>query len=274
MTNMAILSVGLTLVFGLLSVVFFFRARRHKRLTFTYDQSELHTKTHPEIKITFRERPIENLSRLRVVCWSSGTQEIRGDDIPMNGPPAVVFSNAVVLSVAHIRSTDDTAFIAEQYDSHSISIRFGFLNPGDCGLFEVLYEASESKTPRVQFLTRVIGGRPTDVRLFTGPLTPVESVAAFILPLTCLLATYLSAAFVRRSVTLLPDGFSITLTAAGLVLILLGGAAGSLVAVRRYVRRLHESRLPKLAKEFFTGRPYSALHRAAQETGSLTTPSA
>lgn len=266
MDKTTLLSAGLTVLFGLLSILFYFRARRHKRLTFTYDQSELHTKTHPEISIIFRDRHVENLSRLRAVCWNSGTQEIRGDDIPTNGPPALQFADAYVLSVAHVGSTEDTAFVAERRDDHSVSISFAFLNPGDCGLFEVLYEAQSSKLPSVQFLTRVIGGRPTDTRLFTGPLTPVESVAAFVLPLACLLATYLSADFVQRSVKALPDGFSITVPAFGLVFLLIAGTAGSVFVVRRFIRRVHESRLPTLAKEFFTGRSNKALQPSAQKT--------
>ena len=157
----AIVGLGLTVLFGLLSVVLYFRTRLYKRLTFTFDQSELHTKTHPEIRITFRDRQVENLSRLRAVCWNSGSQEIRSEDLPERGSPSVVFSDATVLSVAHGGSTQDTGFLVEQHDQHSVSVRFAFLNPGDYGLFEVLYEAEPSKAPTVNFLARVIGGRPT-----------------------------------------------------------------------------------------------------------------
>ncbi len=254
MEGWAAVSVGLTVVFGVLTVLFYIRGRQYKRLTFTYDVSELHTRTHPEVKITFNDRQVENLWRLRAVCWNSGTQEIRREDLPKEGPPAVNLSKATVLSVAHVGSTADTAFSAARHDDNSVTVQFAFLNPGDCGLFEVLYEGTSPDKPVVQFLTRVIGGHPTETRLFSGPLTPVESVAAFALPAACLMAVYLSADFVRRSVKAVPNGFTIDVRAAGLVLLLVIAAIVSAVVVRHFVRRACESRLPELAKDLFAGR--------------------
>jgi hypothetical protein len=253
------LGLGATLAFGLLSVFLYFRRKRHKRLTFTFNQAELHTRTHPEIKITFRERQVENLSSLRAACWNSGSEEVRWVDIPQNGPPTVAFAKARVLSVAHVGATDDTEFAAEQRDEHSVSLRFAYLNPGDCGFFEVLYEALSHDAPSLQFQGCIIGGRPTDSRYFTGPLAPIESVAAIAWPLAWLLATYLASGPIRRSVSAIPNGFQITLVGAGLVLLLLVGLGACILVVRRYMRRLHDSRVPEMAKEFLTGRSNKAL---------------
>jgi len=89
----------------------------------------------------------------------------------------------------------------------------------------------------------------------------VESVAAFVLPLACLLATYMSAGYIRSSVTLIPYGISIRDAAAGLVVLLFSGAVWSVFVAARYVRRVHESRLPAPAKEFLTGRSNKALQQ-------------
>ena len=224
MNGWAALSLVLTIVFGFLSVLFYIRSRRHKRLTFTYDRSELHTRTHPDIKILFKDRQVENLSRLRAACWNSGNQAVRGEDIPKNGDRAVVLSDARVLSVAHVGSSVDTAFIAEQLDEQSVSVRFSFLNPGDSVLFEILYEATSAKEPTIQFTSRVIGGRPTEARLFTGPLTPAESFATFLPLALCLLVGYFSMDFVRASTRFSGDTLTIGIGAVGLVLLLLIGA--------------------------------------------------
>jgi hypothetical protein len=256
-------SAALTVVFGLLSLLLYIRSRQYKRLTFTFDVSELHTRTHPGVKITFNDRQVENLSRLRAVCWNSGTQEIRREDLPKEGPRAVILSKATVLSVAHVGSTTDTAFSAVRHDDNSVAVEFAFLNPGDCGLFEVLYEATSPDKPAIQFHGRVIGGHRTETRLFSGPLKPVESVAAFALPAACLMAVYLSADFVRRSVKAIPNGFSIDVRAAMLVLVLIIGAIVSALVIRHFVRRVRESRLPGLAKDFFVGRSNKRLQPAA-----------
>jgi hypothetical protein len=73
------------------------------------------------------------------------------------------------------------------------------------------------------------------------------------------MATYLSAGYIRSSVTLISKGFTIRDAAAGLVVLLLCGAVGSVLVVWKYLRRVQESRLPAPAKEFFTGRSNKAL---------------
>jgi hypothetical protein len=253
METTTIVSIALTVLFGVLSVVFYLRGRRHRRLTFTFEQSELHTRTHPEVRITFRDRDVTNLSRLRAVCWNSGTQEIRGEDLPDQGSPTVLFSGATVLSVACVDPTPDTHFRAEQRDQHSVSVGFSFLNPGDCGLFEVLYEAEPSETPEVRFVARVIGGRPTDTRSFSGSLTIAESVAAFSPPVACVLAMYLSLGYIRDSIQRVPDGFTISFAAVGVVLLLFIGIVAAVMVAWRYARRVRESRIPASAKEFLKG---------------------
>lgn len=101
---MAIVGLVLTIVFGFLSVAFYLRSIRHKQLAFTYELSELLTTTNPEVSIAFRNRTVDDLSKLRVACWNSGTQEIRREDIPGDRPTAVVFTGATVLSVTYVEA--------------------------------------------------------------------------------------------------------------------------------------------------------------------------
>jgi hypothetical protein len=164
-----------------------------------------------------------------------------------------VIFGATILSVAPVGSSRDTAFTAEQHDEVSVSVGFGFLNPGDYGLLEVLYECEPDESPTVTFNTRVIGARPTDIRLFSGSLRPAESIAAFALPVACVLATYLSAKYIRSSIQPIPNGFTISWSAAALTLLLFTGFVVSGFVLWRYTRRVHESRLPTLAKKFLTG---------------------
>lgn len=133
---MGLFSLTLTVFFGLLSIVLslilYVRSSRRKRLTFTYDLTGLHTRTHPEITILFKGNQIENLSRLRVVIWNSGNQEIRRSDIPVDGKPSIVMAGARILSVAVLNASPDTKCTASQNDDKALSVEFEFLNPGDC----------------------------------------------------------------------------------------------------------------------------------------------
>jgi hypothetical protein len=248
---MAFVGLVATLTFGVLSVILYFRSKRCKRLTFTFDKTELHTKTHPEIEITFKGKRVENLSRVRAVCWNSGNEEIRWSDIPEDWPPRTVFANSRVLSAATVGGTEATGFAAERSDEHTVNARFVFLNPGDCGLFEVLYEARPNSSPTIDFLARVMGGRRTDSRLFDGPPTTVESISVVVSPVIWLMAAYLAVGPLRRSVTPVPNGFLITIAGVSLCVALLASFGACVLLVRRYMRRFRRSRVPDLGKKFF-----------------------
>jgi hypothetical protein len=55
---MSLIELALTVFSVLLSLFFYLRSRRRKRLTFTYDLAELQTRTHPEVTILFNGEQI------------------------------------------------------------------------------------------------------------------------------------------------------------------------------------------------------------------------
>jgi hypothetical protein len=77
------------------------------------------------------------------------------------------------------------------------------------------------------------------------------------------MTVYLSADFVRRSVKAIPNGFSIDLRAAGLVLLLVIAVIGSGAVILHFGRRARESRLPELAKDLFGARSNRRLQPTA-----------
>jgi hypothetical protein len=149
-----------TIVGGILSVYFYIRSRRVKRLSSTFVSGTLQKRSHPEIQITFRGHEIENLSRMLVFVWNSGTTEIRSADVPGQEWPLLVLAEGTrVLSVATLAvSTDHINIEAFQSGERAVRFRFGYLNPGDGAVAEVLFEAKTPFLSPEHFSAPIIGG--------------------------------------------------------------------------------------------------------------------
>ena len=241
-----------TLTFGSLTVYFYVRSKRYKRLTFTFGQDELQAKRHPDIKITFGERPINNLSRLRVVCWNSGTEEIRLSDIPEDAPPQIVFpEDTRVLSVGAVVSSNGSSVDIREAGAQKIVLKFGYLNPKDFVYFEALYENLEPPRPTIEFAARVIGGAPAASRRFTAAPPPGELTSVVALAAAWIIAAYLTMDPVRRSVQFVDGGARVHLPGIALALIPLALLLVWWRATSKYLRRRREASLPVSAAKKF-----------------------
>jgi len=166
---MSELGVVLTLVFGVLAVVFYVRQRRHKRLTFIFDEIELQTKNHPDVTFAFKGEPVENLSRLRVILWNSGTEAIRQSDLPSDTPPTIHLpEKSRVLSIGEVLAENGSPASVKP-DQNNLSVFFEYLNPDDYVFTEVLYEnRKRERLGESGFVAKVIGGVST-ARRFMRP---------------------------------------------------------------------------------------------------------
>lgn len=241
-----------TLAGVVLSIIFYWRSRRYKRLTLTFTQGKLLSKTHPQVQILFAGNPVENLWRLRAVCWNSGTQEVRRSDIPSERDPQLVFENARVLSIAHAGGSDSTEFI-ETNDDRSVSMKFAYLNPNDCGFFEILYENVGANIASFKFLSPVIGGRSADTRLYGGTPTATARILVPAALISFLLITCLFVAPVIHSFILTTAGLQVTILGLCLLILLLFGVVFWASMVWLFLGTLHRSRIPESAKKFMAG---------------------
>lgn len=163
-----------TLLFGILSIVFFLRSRRHKKLVFTFNRTVVQTKAHPQISILYNGVPVENLTRLVVACWNRGSEAIRAADFPRGGKPRVNFHDSTrILSSRVLGSSKDTEVLIEEGSPNALSFDFEYLNPRDGGVIEVLYE-DQGKTSEQPFAfsAKVIGGQPVAARQYSSAALP------------------------------------------------------------------------------------------------------
>jgi hypothetical protein len=246
-------SLALTLFFGFLSMYFFLKSRGYRRIVWTYALASVQTKAHPDIEIVFRGEPIRNLTRLLVLCWNDGTKEARSSDIPSAGRLRVSFDPRVrLLSVSVVGAAiQESAFAATIAEDHDIDVSFDFLNPGDGGLIEVLFEDVADVTPAFDFSAALIGGHPSAVRRYTPGRALWDRLFVTIAPLV--IATG-SLVFILRSMwkLLAPPGLPVTEFWASFVLAFVGLASSA--AFWNNAVDIMAHRIPQFARAHFEPR--------------------
>lgn len=189
MSNAAnLISLAVTLFFGVLSVVFYRRSRRWRELTFTYSEDELQTRGHPDVLITFRGQDIERLRRLSVVLWNSGHQAIRSSDLPQRTWPTVKAQDGVRILSSVLRAAWP-ACMSLRETADEVRVEFEYMNPRQFAWIEILYDTlpgvAIGARPPFEFRADVIDAHETRVRQQSPTLIryakPLSFIAAFIL---------------------------------------------------------------------------------------------
>lgn len=183
-----LVSLAVTLFFGVLSIVFYRRSRRWRELTFTYAEDELQTRGHPDVQITFRGQDIERLRRLSAVLWNSGHQAIRLSDLPRSTWPTVKAKPGVRILSSVLRATWP-AGMALRETADEVSLEFEYMNPRQFAWIEILYDTlpgtSIGERPPFEFRADVIDAHETRVRQQSPTLIryakPLSFIAAFVI---------------------------------------------------------------------------------------------
>jgi hypothetical protein len=262
--TLAIFGVVGTTIFGLLSIFLYRRSRHLRRLDALWSVATLQSKKHQDVRILFKDREIDDLSRLRILLVNSGTLAIRpGSDFPVRSGGAVnlhkrgdvtQFLSAAAI-VGDVASCSATALVNDQ---GIVAVAFEYLNPRQRVGIEVLYTG-----PPPQVDVELIGGS-VRLRQSSGRHW-IDVVAGEIFPGVAAIAAYASAVGVFRLVSRagLPLGHAVA-AAASLVF--------SVVVVLIYVRfivpawrRSRDARRGRLSLDFLAGRerPNQALHPPA-----------
>lgn len=151
-----------SLFFGLLSLVFYYKAKSVRIPSFVYDHVLMQTRSHPEITISFRGEKIDNLSRSRILFLNKGKKEIRVQDKPQSGFPKIIFPNGTrILSVSVLAtSSQDIAFSAQKTTDTTLEIGYDYLNKDDGGIVEVLFDGTASTKTPIEYKAPLIGAEP------------------------------------------------------------------------------------------------------------------
>ncbi len=151
-----------SLIFGMLSLVFYYKAKLVRLPSFVYDHVLMQTRSHPEITISFRGEKIDNLSRARILFINKGKMEIRAQDKPKSGFPKVIFPNGTRILSASVLETSnpDISFRAEKTSDTTLEISYDYLNKDDGGIVEVLFDGTASAKTPIEYKAPLIGAVP------------------------------------------------------------------------------------------------------------------
>lgn len=136
-----------TILFGVLTIVFYIRSRKVKKPRFVYDYATLQTQGHKDVEILFKGEKISNLSISHILYYNNGTKEIRKEDIPLDSYTYIEFNEDVKLLSYDIVATckNPIGFKIKQEGEKRLYLIFEYLNPGDGAVIEILYDNSEIK---------------------------------------------------------------------------------------------------------------------------------
>lgn len=161
-TTIGITGFVTSLVFGALSLVFYFKAKSVRLPSFVFDHVLMQTRAHPDVTISFRGQKIENLSRSRILFYNKGKMEIRAQDKPKSGFPKVVFPEGtrILSAIVTAASSSDIAFRVEKQTDTALELGYEYLNRNDGGIVEVLFEGTVSTKSPIEFRAALIGAEP------------------------------------------------------------------------------------------------------------------
>lgn len=150
-----------TLLFGILSVIFYYRQKSVKLPFFVYDYTLLQTRSHPEIKIFFQNDPVENLCRSRVLFYNRGSKEIRSTDKPTSAWPKIQLTKgSKILSYSVLEFRDpNIGFKVNKTTDDSLDLVFDYLNQDDGGIIEILFENKEKNKLPLSFSAPLAGAK-------------------------------------------------------------------------------------------------------------------
>lgn len=130
----------------LLSIYFYFRSRREKRLVFnvrTFSLIRESIGTVPELSIAYRGRPVTTLSLTRLALWNAGSQTIIKADIVVSDPLRVRAEGDGEILAAQVSFTRRPAIhLAAKLDTKSVGLFFDFLDQGDGGIIDIYHSGA------------------------------------------------------------------------------------------------------------------------------------
>jgi hypothetical protein len=157
---LALLGVTGTLLFGIISIVLYYRSRHVRRLDALWSSATLQSRRHEDVSIRFRGQEIDDLSRLRVLLVNSGSEPVRpGSDFPAYSHGAVGIDKRDAatrfLSAACIAGDLKACSASASVDDDGkVLVQFEYMNPHQRVGVEVLYTGP---TPAIH--TDLIGGK-------------------------------------------------------------------------------------------------------------------
>jgi hypothetical protein len=169
---LAVLGLALALIFGILGIAvsyyFYFKGREKADPRYILTCGPLlgdSSNLAQQVSLLVNGEEFDNLNRCLLVFWNRGSRTLRGSDIVRNDQTRIVFPAGLRALAAHViestrQSIDLTAAIDE--GGRNVVIEFDFLDRGDGGVIQIIYQGDPTMRPEV---TGSIRGVPEGIRM-------------------------------------------------------------------------------------------------------------
>ena len=113
-----------------------------------------------DLKLSFREKEIEDLTITKLAIWNSGNQEIRQEDIASEGPLRIISTgDANILAVSILTQSDPSnQFLVTLKNEKEALIQFEYVNCKDGIVLQVLHSGDSAN---ITFDCKIKGGTGT-----------------------------------------------------------------------------------------------------------------
>ena len=164
------------LVIGLLGLVlsyyFYAKAERAKKpycLTFTQTIAGHMLASVPELKITYRQRPILRLTITKLVFWNAGAETIQSQDVPSASPFRIALPKGEQVlnhKLEFVKKRANAVQLDFDVNENAINVIFDYFDKNDGFVVEILHTAKSDSALQVD---AVFKGARTIVRRSAAP---------------------------------------------------------------------------------------------------------
>ena len=143
-------SIFLAIIGIILSVIFYFKSKRTKKLKTKLRSINLlkdSIKKIDGLNIEFLGNPIPNLTITKLALWSNGNESIQKHDVPTSNPLSIIaINNATILEakIIYEKNKHNLMKINASSDSKKVNIDFEFLDSEDGCVIQILHTGSSS----------------------------------------------------------------------------------------------------------------------------------
>jgi hypothetical protein len=163
-----IVTIILTVGFGVATIILAYKLARRKKPVYAYITSRiigLGTNAPPELKLTFNENPVSNVYETELIFFNRGNESIRKNDV--TDAITMCFEGARILREPRIvlKSGEKPRISLIKRDDNTFEIDFVYLGHNDGAVIEVLHTKCDSINPNGNIID---AGEPHFIGEFTS----------------------------------------------------------------------------------------------------------
>lgn len=150
----------LTVIGFVLAIIFYYKTKKKKIIQARVNSTNLFTDKNqiPNIKILYKDTPVETLTVSEICVWSAGNDVIRKNDISETNPIAIsVSKDSELFEYRLVSVSDKDCDIFLNQDNKKIVVEFAYLEPKQGFVIQIIHSGKNSES--LHFSGKIICGK-------------------------------------------------------------------------------------------------------------------